>query len=1585
MLPSVEKELNESRRDALVSAYLHMVAPSGPRASSWDGTLDGLYQYLLIDPGVSDEVQTSRVAQAIASLQQYLTRIANGLEAGRGPMDATTIAAWRSADSQYSVWAAGAEVQNYPENYIASATRLQKSHYFEELENTLNQNCLDPDRVQDAVLAYLNEFEAVSNLYVLSGYIDSVPFSKAVYYFIGRTTSRPYRYYVRRMDLSANQASSQKLPVTPNCWSDWEPVALPLTSDAVIEHTISPVFYNGRLYVAWVERDPTELKGSDNKRTGQHVYSMKFGYARHDGTWSAPHVASLRFSTNGTPEAITERWVINDANIDLKNIRLLAMSAFADGQSKGGRENPSGYLMLGAFLAGDVDAQGSLKTYAYLYCDHMFNDHELSAETRKLLYSRYIDAGADHKCLQFPVYERETAISKIERDPAEEAEFINDSEHTNWVSKIVDPSLEAGGSIIRLENGGRTLKVQMKLGSAFQNIYSFPKSADKTEGKEYLSFRSGEDSCLRLSYGDDDRYAFVETKLIADLAHYEDYDYTSGSWTLWVNPTENDKELDFHLLTTEDNQDILYLKEDGKIVLASLETDPSGFIDLSGKKIQKVEYNSLKNTTSDIMDQLLAKNKLVVTVTRENIRKNILVLDDIAALARARKFRKDVSVALRSGTTACLQIGSEAFKLSEGLSEEITHEISETNIFGSLSDPYVMICLRVRWRYVDRLTKEETEIASDVWKWYRVYLNIPNVTFSEWIPQIRSRKDPKRGLVQYLHFGNDQTLPTPTRLNTTFVHKLVERTSLGLDSLFDYDLQADTTLEGGLDNESSSAMDFHGANGLYFWELFFHLPFLVASRFASEQQFDHARTWLRYLFDPARRATDTVPAYWNVKPLLEDDNGDLSRLVADPLDADAHAYAHPVVYRKAVFHAYVATLISEGDSWYRQLTRDGLTQARLCYAQASDLLGPRPDVTLSSGWSPAPLGELARTNNTALRAYEATLDSSTIPVLRGEDASYLRLADNGAFHAPLNARLLTQWDGLDVRLYNLRHGLTLDGKPLSLPLYDAAADPVALLTQRARSGATAASGGGLQPMVPPYRFSAMLARAYNAVGTLTRFGDGLLSLLERSDRASQEELAQQQLMDMSSYTLALQKQAIDGLAADRTALQASRAVTQQRHEHYLALFQENISSTELFVMDANSAARVILDVVQDLGSASGALRMLPNIFGFSDGGSRYEGATEAVAYGLTISAQQTSLLADRLATTENYRRRQQDWQIQYLQAEAELAALDRQIEALAIRETSARTSLDQAQAQQVQTQTMLTFLHARFTQAALYQWLNGQLAALYYRAYDAVVSTCLAAQACWQYEMGDRTTTFIQSGTWNDHYRGLQVGETLLLNLHQMEAAYLVRNERRLSIVRTLSLKDHLENAFEKQKDDGQFIFEISEDLLDLDYPGHYLRQIKTLTVTLPTLIGPYQNVKATLTQTYSATLLAPHPDGVTFMRTGQGNGNDVMVNWRPSQTVALSSGYNDSGTFELRLDDERYLPFEGTGAVSRWVLTFPRAKPETLDNNKILPADTQQRLLLDNLDDVLVQIHYTACDGGPDFAHNVKVGLAKAPAVPNP
>jgi hypothetical protein len=78
-------------------------------------------------------------------------------------------------------------------------------------------------------------------------------------------------------------------------------------------------------------------------------------------------------------------------------------------------------------------------------------------------------------------------------------------------------------------------------------------------------------------------------------------------------------------------------------------------------------------------------------------------------------------------------------------------------------------------------------------------------------------------------------------------------------------------------------------------------------------------------------------------------------------------------------------------------------------------------------------------------------------------------------------------------------------------------------------------------------------------------------------------------------------------------------------------------------------------------------------------------------------------------------------------------------------------------------------------------------------------------------------------------------------------------------------------------------------------------------------------------------------------------------------QSIATSHAQNDSGLFELNFRDERYLPFEGAGAISQWHLQLPAAVRQ-FDHNTI--------------SDVIIHLKYTARDGGDALKSNATASL---------
>lgn len=842
---------------------------------------------------------------------------------------------------------------------------------------------------------------------------------------------------------------------------------------------------------------------------------------------------------------------------------------------------------------------------------------------------------------------------------------------------------------------------------------------------------------------------------------------------------------------------------------------------------------------------------------------------------------------------------------------------------------------------------------------------------------------------QFLSLNQLELTLKYTRLNSLFGPELVQRSSDSVDTLLDWDTQflTEPPPQSGTLDEPNGAFD--GANGLFFWELFFHLPHLVAARLRAEDRFLEAQNWLHYLFDPRAPADpeqpprpNPKPLYWRCRPL--NGPGNVGCETEAPTDPDAIGYSAPVHFQILVFTEYVTYLIDRGDWYYRQLTRDSLVAAKLCYVQAEFLMGKAPSVRTVNRWETDTVGGLLNKSlsRPALATFEQNLAFSLadFPAV-AEAPPLLGLLANEPFKQPINEQLLALYDLPGQRLHNLRNNLTLDGKPLHIPLFSPPTDPNQLLRD------LAGGEGGPRPMggrlvVGAFRWRVSFEAALRAVQTLQEYGNQVLRFLEQRDRAEQEEMQQNHLVELGTYAQTVQEQTIAQLQASKTALEQSRAVAQERAEAYAQRYDENVSAVEYEVMESLRDSKTLALLSSSIKPVGAALAAIPNVFGLANGGHRLEKITDAICFGLEIASSVQHIDADKQITTEGYRRRLQEWQLQRDQALAEVLAIDEQITAQTHAVQAAQASLEQTLRANSQALTVYNFLKKRATNAQLFGWLLGQLKALHYQAYDAVVSLCLSAQASLSAETGDYDSQIPLPQVWLDNRHGLTAGEHLRGYLLRMEREYLQRHERRLELVKTISLRQLFEDktdpqtgidswasALEQLRDPGTLEFKLTQLLFDRDHPGHYCRQISSVEVDLPVLTGPFENVRATLRQISSMTATKASTPSVRYLHQPDGAvaPSDVQVNLRSGQQIALSVGIADNGMMAMKPDEGLLNPFESTGVVSRWMLNFP------------WPTKDPQISMLRSVTDIIVRIRYTAKAGEPMFTRAVEDLVTRA------
>jgi hypothetical protein len=372
----------------------------------------------------------------------------------------------------------------------------------------------------------------------------------------------------------------------------------------------------------------------------------------------------------------------------------------------------------------------------------------------------------------------------------------------------------------------------------------------------------------------------------------------------------------------------------------------------------------------------------------------------------------------------------------------------------------------------------------------------------------------------------------------------------------------------------------------------------------------------------------------------------------------------------------------------------------------------------------------------------------------------------------------------------------------------------------------------------------------------------------------------------------------------------------------------------------------------------------------SFGGSNLAGSISAGARIANLIGTIATHNASRSAKLGSVVLREREWGLQNDLAAADIEHLDQQIIAAQIALDIQNLKKENQQKQIGFLQEVVDFMQNKFTKADLYEWLRSELFSQYTVAFDITYDLAKRAEQGYRFKRGVADSNFIQpTGYWENAYQGLLAGERLLLALRQMEQAYEQQNFREFELTKTISLLQLDPLQLIRLKETGRCEFELPEALFDLDYPGHYMRRIQSVALTIPCVVGPYTGVNATLRLTDNAIRWQPTlvPQ---YSRTGD-NDPRFYVSHTPTQAIATSTGQNDSGLFEVNPRDERYLPFEGAGALSRWTLEMGSVVPQ---------IDTE------TFTDVLLTVRLTAREDGrlkQAAIDSLKAALKSATGMP--
>jgi hypothetical protein len=278
------------------------------------------------------------------------------------------------------------------------------------------------------------------------------------------------------------------------------------------------------------------------------------------------------------------------------------------------------------------------------------------------------------------------------------------------------------------------------------------------------------------------------------------------------------------------------------------------------------------------------------------------------------------------------------------------------------------------------------------------------------------------------------------------------------------------------------------------------------------------------------------------------------------------------------------------------------------------------------------------------------------------------------------------------------------------------------------------------------------------------------------------------------------------------------------------------------------------------------------------------------------------------------------------------------------------------------------FLRDKFTNHDHYSFTRRELAALHRSTFDLALDYALGAERALNLESGHTTRRFVTDCMWDELREGLTAGARLSAAVRRMEKASFDENIREYELIKHISLRQSFPLAFLQLRTTGRCEIELPEWMFDQDWPGHYMRRIRSVSLTLPCLAGPYTGVHCRLTLIDSLTRIDPRlhapPHSCCCPPPPCECGQHCMPGayrlcpddprmvrvYGEREAIATSGGQNDSGLFELSFGDPRYLPFEYMGVVSHWRIELP---PET---NYFDPH---------TLTEAVATFHYTSREGG--------------------
>ncbi len=464
----------------------------------------------------------------------------------------------------------------------------------------------------------------------------------------------------------------------------------------------------------------------------------------------------------------------------------------------------------------------------------------------------------------------------------------------------------------------------------------------------------------------------------------------------------------------------------------------------------------------------------------------------------------------------------------------------------------------------------------------------------------------------------------------------------------------------------------------------------------------------------------------------------------------------------------------------------------------------------------------------------------------------------------------------------------------------------------------------------PYRFAVLIARAKELVGIAQQIEAAYLSALEKRDAEAYSLLQARQHVQLAEQTLDLQALRADEAHKNISLSELQRDRARTQYETYISRIEDGLSEKEkasLALMGTSAGLSVVASQFHGLHAAKESVNAALS-FGLS--GSP-EASTAAFFSSLASAASTTAGL---LGTWASFERREQEWELQKSLSQKDLEITSQQIKIARGQHSIAVAERDIADTQMNQANAVVNFLATeKFTNQELYEWMIDVLRGVYAYFLQQATATAALAQSQLAFERQETPPALIQADYWQppsdeggpptegdatSDRRGITGSVRLLQDIYRLDQHAFETRKRMLQLSQMFSLARLVPYEFQLFRETGILPFATPMELFDRGFPGHYLRLVKRVRLSIVALVPPSQGVRATLT---ASGLSRVDIAGSIFSDAFQ----TIIIRRSPEQ-ISFTSPINATGLLDLEPEGELLLPFESMGVDGTWELALPKA-----------------------------------------------------------